>query len=54
MADFEQIWRICVKIENIAEIYSAWTDSSFHIFLEKELFIYIFLDFPCLFQSHTC
>ena len=28
MAESEQIWWIYVKLENIAEIYSAWIDFS--------------------------
>ena len=28
MAESEQIWRIYVKIDNIAEVYWAWVDSS--------------------------
>ena len=31
MAESEQIWWIYVKLENIAEIYSAWIDSSGYI-----------------------
>ena len=32
MAESEQIWRAYVKIENIAEIYSARMDSSLNHF----------------------
>ena len=28
MAESEQIWWTYVKLENIAEIYSAWIDSN--------------------------
>ena len=29
MAESEQIWWADVKLENVAEIFSAWIDSSF-------------------------